>query len=129
MRGEMARRGTRTSAFGSPGRINHDATAFYSSRLYEELPQETKVMYEENLVPAESIDKILCRSSESMEELPSSSVHLMVTSPPYNVGKEYDENLTLEEYRQFLRRAWKEVCRVLVPGGRACINIANLGRK
>jgi site-specific DNA-methyltransferase (adenine-specific) len=53
----------------------------------------------------------------------------MVTSPPYNVGKEYDENLTLKEYRQFLKRVWKEVYRTLVPGGRACIDIANLGRK
>jgi site-specific DNA-methyltransferase (adenine-specific) len=64
-----------------------------------------------------------------MEELPDNSVHLMVTSPPYNVGKEYDENLTLNEYREFLKRVWSEVKRVLVPGGRACINIANLGRK
>jgi len=53
----------------------------------------------------------------------------MVTSPPYNVGKEYDENLSLSEYLTFLTRVWKEVYRVLVPGGRACINIANLGRK
>jgi len=53
----------------------------------------------------------------------------MVTSPPYNVGKEYDENLTLNEYRKFLKRVWGEVKRVLVPGGRVCINIANLGRK
>ena len=64
-----------------------------------------------------------------MEELPDNSVHLMVTSPPYNVGKEYDENLTLSEYRAFLKRVWGEVKRVLVPGGRVCINIANLGRK
>jgi len=53
----------------------------------------------------------------------------MVTSPPYNVGKDYDKNLTLNEYREFLKRVWSEVKRVLVPGGRACINIANLGRK
>jgi hypothetical protein len=53
----------------------------------------------------------------------------MVTSPPYNVGKEYDENLTLNEYREFLKRVWIEVKRVLVPGGRVCINNANLGRK
>ncbi|CAD7771601.1 Modification methylase MjaI [Candidatus Methanoperedenaceae archaeon GB50] len=64
-----------------------------------------------------------------MEELPDNSVHLMVTSPPYNVGKEYDEDFTLKEYLSFLKTVWKEVYRVLVPGGRACINIANLGRK
>jgi SAM-dependent methyltransferase len=64
-----------------------------------------------------------------MEELPDCSVHLMVTSPPYNVGKEYDDNLTLDEYRAFLKRVMAEVYRVLVPGGRACINLANLGRR
>jgi site-specific DNA-methyltransferase (adenine-specific) len=53
----------------------------------------------------------------------------MVTSLPYNGGKEYDEDLTLDEYRSFLKKVWSEIYRVLVPGGRACINIANLGRK
>jgi site-specific DNA-methyltransferase (adenine-specific) len=53
----------------------------------------------------------------------------MVTSPPYNVGKEYDEDLTLTEYRAFLRTVMGEVLRVLVPGGRVCFNLANLGRK
>jgi site-specific DNA-methyltransferase (adenine-specific) len=64
-----------------------------------------------------------------MEEVPDSSVHLMVTSPPYNVGKEYDEDFTLKEYLFFLKSVFKEVYRVLVPGGRVCINVANLGRK
>ena len=64
-----------------------------------------------------------------MIEIPEDSVHLMVTSPPYNVGKDYDENLSLKEYLEFLKLIWKDVYRVLVPGGRACINIANLGRK
>lgn len=53
----------------------------------------------------------------------------MVTSPPYNVGKDYDKNLSLKEYRALLKRVFKETYRVLVPGGRVCINIANLGRK
>jgi site-specific DNA-methyltransferase (adenine-specific) len=52
-----------------------------------------------------------------------------VTSPPYNVGKEYDKDLNLNEYREFLKRVFCEVKRVLVPGGRLCINIANIGRK
>ena len=123
------KRGTQTSPFGSPGRINHDSTAFYASKLYEGLPVEQRAEYIEASVPPQFLDKIFCKTSENMEELPDNSVHLMVTSPPYNVGKEYDENLTLQEYRQFLKRVWKEVYRVLVPGGRACINIANLGRK
>jgi len=121
--------GTTTSAFGSPGRIGHDSTPFYTSRLYEGLAVEEVVKDGENPIPPQLLDKIFCKSSESMEELPDNSVHLMVTSPPYNVGKEYDENLTLDEYRVFLKRVWSEVKRVLVPGGRACINIANLGRK
>ena len=64
-----------------------------------------------------------------MDALPDCSVHLMVTSPPYNVGKDYDDDLTLSEYRAFLRAVMAEVLRVLVPGGRVCFNLANLGRK
>jgi DNA modification methylase len=121
--------GTKTSTFGSPGRISHDSTPFYTSRLYEGLPKEEIAKYIENPVTSGFLDKIFCKTSEKMEELPDNSIHMMVTSPPYNVGKEYDENLNLNEYKAFLKRIWNEVKRVLVPGGRACINIANLGRK
>ncbi len=123
------RQGTKTSVFGTSGRVNHDARAFYGSRLYEGLGEGGKVAYREHPVPPEVLDTIILKSSEDLEELPECSVHLMVTSPPYNVGKEYDEDLSLEEYLAFLRRVWAEVHRVLVPGGRACINVANLGRK
>jgi len=124
------RNGTKTSSFGSPGRMNHDSSKFYNSRLYDDLPTEKKgVKFIENKIPEKNINKIFCKSSERMEELPDNSIHLIVTSPPYNVGKEYDENLSLQEYRNFLIRVWKEVYRVLVPGGRVCINVANLGRK
>ncbi len=123
------RPGTRTAAFGSPERRNHDATAFYAGRLYQGLPQEEKAPELENPIPPEKLDRIFCRSAEEMAELPDASVHLMVTSPPYNVGKEYDEDFTLDEYLAFLDRVWREVYRVLVPGGRACVNVANLGRK
>jgi len=122
--------GTQTSSFGTPGRINHDSTKFYNSRLYEGLNQEKKnIKYIENKIDEKYLNKIFCKSSEKMSELPDNSVHLMVTSPPYNVGKDYDENLSLKEYRDLLKRVFKETYRVLVPGGRACINVANLGRK
>lgn len=121
--------GTKTSSFGSPGRINHDSSAFYSSRLYEDLPKEESTEFFENKISPEVLNKIFCKTSEKMEELPDNSVHLVVTSPPYNVGKEYDKDLTLGEYLEFLRKVWTEVKRVLVPGGRLCINLANLGRK
>ncbi len=83
----------------------------------------------ENKISSENLNKIFLKSSEKMEELPENSIHLMVTSPPYNVGKDYDRDLTFSEYRAFLNKVWREVFRVLVPGGRACINVANLGRK
>jgi modification methylase len=120
---------TRTSAFGSPGRIAHDASTFYAARLYADQPRPEAGDYFENAIPPERLDAIFNSSAERMSDLPDSSVHLMVTSPPYNVGKEYDDDLSLDEYLSFLRRVWEEVFRVLVPGGRACINVANLGRK
>ncbi len=74
-------------------------------------------------------NKIIAGSSESMIHIPGNSVHLMITSPPYNVRKDYDHNLSLQEYMEMLEKVFLETYRVLVDGGRACINIANLGRK
>jgi len=122
-------RSTETSAFGSPGRASHDSSRFYNSRLYENLPDPDPAPYHENPIPPGVLDQILCKSSESMDELPDDSIHLMITSPPYNAQKEYDQDLTLKEYLAKLQRVFAETYRVLVPGGRACINIANLGRK
>ncbi|HGJ66538.1 TPA: site-specific DNA-methyltransferase [bacterium] len=126
---KSVKKSTKTSSFGSPGRIGHDSSSFYASKLYDGLPEEELTEYMENPIPDGYLDHVICKSSENMEELPDNSVHLMVTSPPYNVGKEYDKDLTLDEYKYLLKCVWAETKRVLVPGGRACINIANLGRK
>ncbi len=64
-----------------------------------------------------------------MSIIPDNFLHLMITSPPYNVSKEYNEDLSLQEYLEILRKVFTETYRVLVNGGRACINIANLRRK
>jgi DNA modification methylase len=121
--------GTKTSSFGSPGRFGHDSTQFYASRLYEGITQANHIPYEENPLPSSAENRIFPKSSESMTELPDRCVHLMVTSPPYNVGKVYDQDLTLAEYRSLIKRVMREVYRVLVPGGRVCFNVANLGRR
>lgn len=124
------RSSTETSAFGTPGRVSHDASKFYGSRLYEGLKGEKeRVRFVETQIPDPFVNCIFTKSSEQMDELPDNSVHLMVTSPPYNASKEYDEDLNLDEYLGLMQRVWRETYRVLVPGGRACINVANLGRK
>lgn len=125
-------KGTKTSTFGTSSRINHDASQYYNSKLYSELlkPNRNNLQtVEDNSYPVEYENKIILGSSENMKEIPDNSLHLMVTSPPYNVTKEYDENLSLKEYLQLLRNVFSETYRVLVYGGRACINVANLGRK
>ena len=75
------------------------------------------------------LNRIFIRDSRNMKELPKDSVKLMVTSPPYNVTKRYDENLTLLEYLDLLEDVLKDVYRVLAPDGVAALNIANVGRK
>ena len=121
--------GTETSAFGTNGRINHDSSRFYNSKLYAELGDKKVLDKNENDFPDKLKNKFILGSAENMKELPDNSVHLMITSPPYNVSKEYDEDLSLKEYLQLLENSFKETYRVLVNGGRACINVANLGRK
>ncbi len=127
----MAKRknGTETSSFGVSRREGHDSSKFYSTKLYQGKIPEKIVEFEENPIPPEFINQIILKSSEHMEEIPDNSVHLMVTSPPYNVTKEYDEDLTLDEYKKLLKNVFQETYRKLVVGGRACVNIANVGRK
>ena len=123
------KQGTQTSAFGTPGRINHDSREFYKGKLYDNQTPPEPETWIENPIPPEKIDKLYCESSEDLSAIPDASIHLMVTSPPYNAKKEYDDDLSLEEYRELLRAVFAETYKKLVTGGRACINIANLGRK
>ena len=78
-------------------------------------------------------NKIICGDVlKEMKKIPNNSVHLVITSPPYNVGKEYDnhnDEMNYKEYLSWLLKVWKEVDRVLVFGGRFCLNIAPTGIK
>ena len=128
-------KGTKTSKFGSNGWVNHDSSEYYSRELMPlwangTTPSLLDSPHEpENSIPSADLDQIFEKSSEDMSELPDRSVHLMVTSPPYNVGKEYDDALSVEEHLALISNVLKETYRVLVTGGRACVNIANIGRK
>lgn len=122
-------KGTQTSAFGTNGRINHDSSKFYNSKLYKELEEKKLLTEAESPFPVELENQFILGRAENMKEIPDNSVHLMITSPPYNASKEYDEDLSLKEYLQLLENSFRETYRVLVNGGRACINVANLGRK
>ena len=126
---KLRKQGTQTSAFGTPGRINHDSTEFYKGKLYAEQAIPEPDNWIENAIPPESLDQLYCASSDQMSAIPDASIHLMVTSPPYNAKKEYDDDLSLDAYRELLRSVFAETYKKLVTGGRACINIANLGRK
>ena len=126
----MKKKGTKTSSFGTTPRISNDSSQYYNSRLYSDLSgKKDSDPVPDNDFPPEYEDKIILGSSENMKEIPDNSLHLMITSPPYNVTKEYDQDLSLAEYLQMLRNVFSETFRVLVYGGRACVNVANLGRK
>ncbi|MBA7491576.1 DNA adenine methyltransferase YhdJ [subsurface metagenome] len=126
---QFNREGTKTSSFGTNGRINHDSSKFYDSKLYKELKNSEQISKPTNEFPNNLLNNIIHSSCEQMKEIPDNSLHLMITSPPYNVSKDYDDDLSLSEYLTLLKNAFSETYRVLINGGRACINVANLGRK
>jgi len=66
---------------------------------------------------------------EGMKLLADNSVDIIVTSPPYNFGMEYDEyydKKTWHDFFNWLNEVWKECYRVLKSGGRLCVNIQPL---
>lgn len=117
---------TATATFGVSKRESHDASAFYDREL-KPVTFTTDTAITD--VPPDALNQIFTHTSETMGELPDNSIALMVTSPPYLVGKDYDTNDSLEDYFELLQRVFTETHRVLQPGGRVAINVANLGRK
>jgi site-specific DNA-methyltransferase (adenine-specific) len=126
----MTKNGTSTSSFGVSRRENHDASAFY--RRFQAPEQSTDV----EVAVDRKVNKLIVGDARRMDEVPDASVALVVTSPPYFAGKEYEEELgrsgvpsTYLEYLDLLREVFAECVRKLEPGGRIAVNVANLGRK
>lgn len=124
------RQPTRTSNFGVSGRSNHDASAFYARFTPPDLSGDDEVR-----APT-ATDVIVTGDARAMTEVADASVALVVTSPPYFAGKAYEEALgeghvpaTYLDYLQVLEDVFAECVRVLEPGGRIAVNVANLGRK
>jgi site-specific DNA-methyltransferase (adenine-specific) len=79
------------------------------------------------------LDSILCGDAlETLRKLPQRSVHLAITSPPYNLAKPYsnhDDALEDVEYLDWMGDVWAATKRVLATGGRLCINIGENKRQ
>ena len=121
---------TATSSFGVSRREAHDASDFYGR--FAPLRQDLSG------VPASPacVDQLIVGDAREMSNVNDDSVALVVTSPPYFAGKEYELELgaggipaSYIEYLAMLRDVFAECWRVLEPGGRIAINVANLGRK
>ena len=125
------RRRTSTSNFGVGGRENHDASAFYGRFRPPTLSADDRV-----LAPAPVAEPVVHGDARRMDAVADGSVALVVTSPPYFAGKQYEEELERDgvpssylEYLQMLTDVFAECVRTLEPGGRIAVNVANLGRK
>jgi DNA modification methylase len=124
------RNATSTSNFGVGRRESHVADAFYARFEAPELSAD------EHVNPHRPGVSALLGDARRMDALADDSVALVVTSPPYFAGKQYEEELDREgvpgsyiEYLALLRDVFAECKRVLEPGGRIAVNVANLGRK
>lgn len=62
---------------------------------------------------------------EFLQTIPDESVQLVVTSPPYNIGKEYEDVLNIESYIAQQRQVIDECVRVLRPRGSICWQVGN----
>ena len=126
------RRSTETYNFGAGKRESHDASKFYARFPAPEVSDDDTVVFAEGFEEP----RLVLGDARSMDAIPDRSVALVVTSPPYFAGKQYEEDLRRDEvpssyveYLDMLRDVFAESVRTLEPGGRIAINVANLGRK
>jgi len=77
-------------------------------------------------IPEGDIPGVFFKDSRDMSELADGSVRLVVTSPLYGVGMEYEEGVSFEGLLDTLRGVFSECNRVLVPGGKICINFGDI---
>ncbi len=127
------RRSTSTSSFGVSRREGHDASAFYERFPVPEICDNDKI------VPHASTDRLWvgdARDIDACGDVADDSVALVVTSPPYYAGKEYEQAVgqghvpaSYVEYLEMLEDVFSECVRKLEPGGRIAVNVANLGRR
>lgn len=93
---------------------------------------QDNIEMQEYLKNAEIYDpEVYYKTSEHMDEVEDGSVQLVVTSPPYNVGKgyiAYDDKKELQVYLDFLNNVWSECKKKLCKGGRIAVNIADTWR-
>ncbi len=124
-------RRTSTSNFGVGRREGHDASQFYARFRDPDIVDDDSMA----LAP-DFADGCIEGDVRKRDDLPDGSVALVVTSPPYFAGKEYEEALGKGEipasyahYLDMLREVFAVCVRKLEPGGRVAVNVANLGRK
>ncbi|HEY3484959.1 MAG TPA: site-specific DNA-methyltransferase [Ilumatobacteraceae bacterium] len=125
------RRPTSTSNFGVSRRESHDASGFYDRF------DAPTVSSDQNVAAPEPVaEPFVCGDARDMHTVADRSVALVVTSPPYFAGKQYEEELERDgvpssyfEYLSMLTDVFAECVRTLEPGGRLAVNVANLGRK
>src|SRR5438067_3036551 len=125
------RRRTATSTFGVSRRESHASSAFYGRFVPPALSDDSDVPR-----PGPVAEPFVCGDARHMSTIADASVALVVTSPPYFAGKEYEEELARDgvpssylEYLDLLRAVFADCARALEPGGRIAVNVANLGRK
>jgi len=125
------RKSTTTSNFGVSTRESHDATPFYDRFRAPELSSDDHVA-----APEPVAEPFVLGDARHMDRVADASVALVVTSPPYFAGKQYEQELEREgvpssylEYLEMLTDVFAECVRTLEPGGRIAVNVANLGRK
>ncbi|MFZ0627102.1 MAG: site-specific DNA-methyltransferase [Acidimicrobiia bacterium] len=126
------RTATATSQFGSGRRESHDSTPFY------ERFGPPVISTDERVSAPVVVDQIFVGDAREMgdDQVADRSVALIVTSPPYFAGKEYETDMaaghvpsSYVEYLEMLRDVFALCLRKLEPGGRMAVNVANLGRK
>lgn len=109
--------------------VDHELSVARTKKRIDQFLEKGRIEAKERptkIIPSEEIPNVYFKDSKNMNELPSKSVHLIVSSPPYNIDKEFEKDIDFTQHMENITAVMQECARVLVSGGIMALNVADI---
>lgn len=106
--------------------VKNDWSAETTRKIISKHLSRNNKKLDKKKISSQEVPGVYFKNAKDMSELPDEAVECIMTSPPYNIGMEFEKGVSFEEHIDNIKEVMSECARVLIPGGVMAINVANI---